>query len=76
MALFRVSVKYSQTVNGVRLEKGMSVEVVYGNSSATDPIGSINGQEAIARAFMMKYGIDMRKANALNRSKIESVKIG
>ena len=35
MALFRITVKDSRSINGVRIEKGMTVEVAKGNNSAT-----------------------------------------
>jgi hypothetical protein len=71
MALYKVTVKCSSgTSNGVRFEKGMSVEVV----SSTDPISSNSGK-AVVEAFDRKYGIDIKKAGRLNHSHLEVEKI-
>lgn len=51
--------------NGVRIEPGMSVEVV--TQSMTNPLLN-NGGRQVADAFMRIYGIDIRKAGALNMS--------
>ena len=40
MALWKISVKNSGTVNGVRLEKGMSVDYV--TKTSTSPLSSIS----------------------------------
>lgn len=63
MPLFKVTVKQSKCVNGVRIEKGMSVNVV--SQSMSNPLLS-NGGQPVADAFMRVYGIDMKRANALN----------
>lgn len=49
--------------NGISLEPGMSVDVV--SQSASDPIHT-NGGQSVANAFMRSYGVDIRKAGALN----------
>ena len=61
--LYRVTVKTSKNTNGIRLERGMSVEVV--TNSMSNPV-TTNGGQAVADAFMRIYGIDIRKAGALN----------
>ena len=61
--LYRVTVKNSKNSNGIRVERGMSVEVVTNN--ITNPV-TTNGGQAVADAFMRIYGIDIRKAGALN----------
>lgn len=77
MALFRITVKDSRSINGVRIEKGMTVEVAKGNNSATptDVFGTTDGKKMVADAFMVKYGIDVVKANAINRIYMDIVKI-
>lgn len=77
MALFRITVKDSRSINGVRIEKGMTVEVAKGNNSATptDVFGTTDGKKMVADAFMVKYGIDVVKANAINRIYMDMVKI-
>ena len=49
--------------NGVRIEPGMTVEVV--TQSMNNPLLT-NGDQAVADAFMRIYGIDIKKAGALN----------
>ena len=49
--------------NGVRIEPGMTVEVV--TQSMNNPLLT-NGGQAVAEAFMRIYGIDIKKAGALN----------
>ena len=61
--LYRVTVKSNKNSNGIRIERGMSVEVVTNN--ITNPV-TTNGGQAVADAFMRIYGIDIRKAGALN----------
>ena len=61
--LYRVTVKSSKNSNGIRIERGMSVEVITNN--ITNPV-TTNGGQAVADAFMRIYGIDIRKAGALN----------
>ena len=71
MALFRATVKSTRLSNGVRLEKGMSVDFP---SSYGTPM-STNGGHEVIDAFMRKYGIDIKKAAAVSSSYIEVVKI-
>jgi len=77
MSLFKVTVKITGSVNGVRLEKGMSVEVVVGTSSTqcSSVFGTTEGKEKLAQAFMTKYGVDVRKACAMNSSRMEVEKL-
>jgi hypothetical protein len=49
--------------NGIRLEKGMSVDVV--TNSFSNPV-TTNGGQPVIDAFMRIYGIDIKKAGALN----------
>jgi len=77
MALFRITVKDSRSINGVRIEKGMTVEVAKGNNSATttDVFGTTDGKKMVANAFMVKYGIDVVKANAISKIYMDIEKI-
>ncbi len=54
-----------KNTNGIRIEPGMSVEVV--TQSMSNPILT-NGGQPVVDAFMRIYGIDIRKAGALNMS--------
>ena len=68
-----VTVKNSKNSNGIRVERGMSVEVVTNN--ITNPV-TTNGGQAVADAFMRIYGIDIRKAGALNMVYLDVQRIG
>ena len=54
--------------NGIRIEPGMTVEVV--TQSMSNPV-TINGGQAVADAFMRIYGIDIKKAGALNMTYLD-----
>ena len=54
--LYKLTVKNNQFTNGVRLEKGMSVEVAFQSSNL---LGNAQGCELVQNAFMAKYGVDM-----------------
>jgi hypothetical protein len=73
MPLFKITVKQSKNSNGVRIEKGMSVEVV--TQSMSNPV-STNGGQVVADAFMRLYGVDIKKAGALSMVYLDVVKIG
>ena len=63
MPLFKFTVKHNINSNNVVLQKGMSVEIPTATSS--NPLLS-NGGKEVQRAFMRIYGIDIKKAGALN----------
>ena len=63
MARFRITTTQMKNCNGVRIEPGMTVEVV--TQSMSNPV-SINGGQVVADAFMRVYGIDIKKAGCLN----------
>ena len=71
--LYRTTVKSPKNTNGVRIERGMSVDVV--TNSLSDPV-STNGGQAVADAFMRIYGIDIRRAGALSRAWLDVERIG
>ncbi len=73
MPLFRVTVKQRVNCNGVRLEPGMSVDVV--SNSFSDPVHT-NGGQSVIDAFMRIYGADVKKAGALNGVYLKVDKIG
>lgn len=73
MPLFRITIKQSKNSNGIRLEKGMSVDVV--TNSFSNPI-TTNGGQSVADAFMRIYGIDVKRAGALNMVYLDAQKIG
>lgn len=63
MPRFRITTKQRKMSNGIIIEPGMSVEVV--TSSFSNPV-STNGGQAVVDAFMRIYGVDIKKAGALN----------
>lgn len=70
--LYNVTIKRSASINSVRLEKGMSVEVV---SQSFNLLGTRQGQELVNNAFKAKYGVDVGRANALTPLYLDVVKI-
>lgn len=63
MPRFIITTKQMKNANGIRIEPGMSVEVI--TQSMSNPV-LVNGGQAVADAFMRIYGIDIRRAGALN----------
>lgn len=74
MPLFRVTVKTAKNSSGIRIEKGMSVEVV-SSSTSSNPL-TTNGGQAVADAFMRIYGIDAKKAGILSTVYLDVQRIG
>jgi hypothetical protein len=70
MPLFVATVKSNVFQNGVRVEKGMSVEF---SCSSVTPFN--NGGHDIIDAFMRKYGLDIKKADALSAAFIDVKRI-
>ena len=73
MPLFKVTVKTAKNSNGIRIEKGMSVEVV--TSSMSNPL-TTNGGQVVTDAFMRIYGIDAKKAGILSTVYLDVQRIG
>ena len=59
MAKYRITTKHLRTTNGVRIEPGMSVEVI------TPTIGTL-----VQQAFLRIYGVDIKKAGCLNMGEL------
>ena len=73
MPLFRVTVKQSKLSSGIRIERGMSVDVV--TNSMSNPL-TTNGGQSVADAFMRIYGVDMRRLGALSTVYLDVERIG
>ena len=73
MPLFRITTKTMKNSGGVRIEPGMSVDVV--SNSMSNPVIT-NGGQAVADAFMRIYGIDIKRAGALNMVCLNVERIG
>ncbi len=56
--LYRITVKTSKNGNGIRVDKGMSVDVV--TNTISNPVLN-NGGQSVVDAFMRIYGVDIRK---------------
>lgn len=75
MAQWKIEIKQSGIINGVRIEKGMFVEYV--SSSSTPPLQALSrNKDAIGMLFKAKYGIDVLKANLVNVGRMSCTKIG
>ena len=72
MPRFRITTKNRKTVNGIRIEPGMSVEVV--TQSMSNPVVT-NGGQSVIDAFYRIYGIDIKKAGCLNMIDLRADKI-
>lgn len=70
--LYKVTVKTNLISNGVRLEKGMSVEVA---SQSYSLLSTLQGKELVNNAFKAKYGVDVKKACALQSIYLDVIKI-
>ena len=68
MPLFRIIVKQMKNDNGIRLERGMSVDV--STSSFSNPV-TTNGGQLVSDAFRRVYGVDIKKAGALNMAYLD-----
>ena len=73
MPLFRITVKQMKNDNGIRLERGMSVDV--STSSFSNPV-TTNGGQLVADAFMRVYGIDMKRLGALSTVYLDVQRVG
>lgn len=73
MPLFRITVKQMKNDNGIRLERGMSVNV--STSSFSNPV-TTNGGQLVADAFYRIYGVDIKRAGALNMVYLDVKQIG
>ena len=68
MARFRITPKHVKNCNGIRIEPGMSVEVV--TQTMSNPVVT-NGGQNVVDAFMRIYGIDIKKAGCLNMVELD-----
>ncbi len=70
MPRFRITTKNRKNVNGIRIEPGMSVEVV--TQSMSNPV-VMNGGQSVIDAFYRIYGIDVKKAGCLNNVDLDVI---
>jgi len=69
MGLYKITVKRSGSFGGIKLEKGMSIEVAYPNP----PLGYPQGKQLAIDAFERKYGINCK--NLMSQSHFDVEKI-
>ena len=68
MALYKVIVTRNVLANGVRLDRGMGVEV--NTPTVTNPVSTNNGS-LVKDAFMRIYGVDLNPVWASVRSGLQ-----
>lgn len=75
MAHWKISVIRTGTVNGIRLEKTMFVEMV--TTSTSDPLRTnvSTSHPQIGAIFMNKYGVDFYKAGLVSPTNLRSERI-
>lgn len=73
MAMFQITTKNRKQCNGIRIEPGMTVQVV--SQSMSNPVTTNSGQPVID-AFYRIYGIDIKKAGCLNMVDLKVDRIG
>ncbi|MGN1173329.1 MAG: DUF6140 family protein [Muribaculaceae bacterium] len=73
MPIFQITTKSRKQCNGIRIEPGMSVQVV--SQSMSNPVIT-NGGQAVVDAFYRIYGIDIKKAGCLNMVELNVERIG
>ena len=73
MPLFRVTVKQTKLTSGIRIEPGMSVDVV--TNSMSNPL-TTNGGQLVVDAFMRVYGIDLKRIGALSTVYLDVMRVG
>lgn len=73
MALWKIEIKQSGIINGVRIEKGMFVEMV--TNTTTPPLSMSKNFEEIGQLFKDKYGIDLVKARLISQGRMSCIRI-
>ena len=73
MPLYRVTVKQMKVANGLRIERGMTADVV--TNSISNPVVT-NGGQLVNDTYMRLYGIDLKKLGALNMVYLDVNRVG
>ena len=68
MPIFQITTKHRKQVNGIRIEPGMTVQVV--TQSMSNPI-TTNGGQAVIDPFLRIYSVNIKEAGCLNMSDLE-----
>lgn len=72
MPIWEVTTRTKARANGEFIEKGMTVEIVL---PVGTPWNTQQGKDKIAQAFLLKYGVDMKKAHWLSSAWLDVVQI-
>jgi len=70
MGLYKIIAIQTGTWGGVKIEKGMSVEVVYPNP----PLSYPEGKELARKEFLFKYGKDYKNLLSQTYFSVEKIK--
>ena len=73
MPRFRITTKRMSQMNGIRIDPGMSVEVI--TQSYTNPLLT-NGGQPVADAFMRIYGVDIKRAGIMSQTYLDVQQVG
>ena len=73
MPRFRITTKRMSQMNGIRIDPGMSVEVI--TQSYTNPLLT-NGGQSVADAFMRIYGVDIKRAGIMSQTYLDVQQVG
>ena len=73
MPKYLITTKQRTHMNGIRIEPGMSVEVI--TSSFTNPL-TMNGGQSVIDAFMRIYGVDIKKAGVCSPVYLDVKQVG
>lgn len=73
MPRFLITTKQRTQMNGIRIEPGMSVEVI--TSSYANPL-MVNGGQEVINAFYRIYGIDIKRAGVCSPAYLDVRQIG
>ena len=73
MPLYRVTVKQMKVANVLRIEMGMTADVV--TNSISNPVVT-NGGQLVNDALMRLYGVDLKKLGALNMVYLDVNRVG
>ncbi len=73
MPRFKITTKQRTQLNGIRIEPGMSVEVV--TRDFVNPL-LVNGGQVVVDAFRRIYGIDIKKAGVCSPVYLDVIQIG
>ena len=70
MATYKIIVKQNKYCNGVKLEKGIEIQV----ASHSSPLKITVGKEEVMKAFTRNFGIDIKKNGDLTSVYLDVIK--